>query len=343
MKRGHAFTTSGFIDGRHNLRFVSSDNRPEWMQANPGAIDASVQRALAQPSGGWFVVASSRSLRPHSLRRRAWTDLAASPRSFSVDGRDIVMWRPQPNAALLAGPAACPHLGADLGTGHISNGCLVCPWHGLGLTDRNHGAWKTFPVHDDGVLVWVQPQPSAPDATDAPLIAKRPDIYLEGIVTRAVICEPCDIIANRLDPWHGTHLHPYSFRNLVVVDMADDHIDMQVTYRIVGSQGVDVTARFHVPEPRTIVMTIVDGEGTGSVVETHASPAVHAGPGRPPLTNVIEAILVTSERPGFIYTLRGARIARPLITFAANRLWTDDAAYAARRYALRSSGWVPGQ
>ncbi len=278
------------------------------------------------------MVASSRSLRP--LR---------AVRGFTIDGRDIVMWRPQPDAPLLAGPAACPHLGADLSTGHISNGCLVCPWHGLGLTARGHGAWKPMRVHDDGVLAWVQPKPLAADATDAPLLAKRPDIYLDGVITRAVVCEPCDIIANRLDPWHGTHLHPYSFRNLAVVDMADDHIDMRVSYRIVGSRGIDVTARFHVPEPRTIVMTIIDGEGAGSVVETHATPSIYAAPGRPPRTTVIEATLATSERPGFVHALRGALVARPLIRFAANRLWTDDAAYAARRYALRSSGWVPGQ
>ena len=330
---------------------MSLDKRPDWVQANPGAINASVQRALAQPSGGWFVVASSRSLRPN-LRTNLRPNLRlgnlrggadASPHRFTVDGRDIVMWRPQPDAALLAGPAACPHLGADLGTGHIRAGCLVCPWHGLGLTARGHGPWKTFPVHDDGVLVWVQPDPSAADATDAPRLAKRPDLYLDGVITRAVICEPCDVIANRLDPWHGTHLHPYSFRAVQVVDMADDHIDMQVTYRIIGSRGIDVTARFHVPEPRTVVMTIIDGEGTGSVVETHASPVVHAAPGRTPRTNVIEASLATSDRPGFVHAVRSASLARPLITFAANRLWTDDAAYAARRYALRSSGWVPGQ
>ena len=40
---------------------------------------------------------------------------------------------------------------------------------------------------------------------------------------------------------------------------------------------VEVDAVFHCPEPRTIVMTIVEGEGKGSVVETHATPIA---PGR---------------------------------------------------------------
>ena len=35
---------------------------------------------------------------------------------------------------------------------------------------------------------------------------------------------------------------------------------------------MEVDARFHCPEPRTIVMTIIRGEGVGSDVETHATP-----------------------------------------------------------------------
>ena len=33
-----------------------------------------------------------------------------------------------------------------------------------------------------------------------------------------------------------------------------------------------VRAEFACPDARTIVMTIIDGEGAGSVVETHATP-----------------------------------------------------------------------
>ena len=54
-----------------------------------------------------------------------------------------------------------------------------------------------------------------------------------------------------------------------------DRFLVAVTFRI-GRLGVPVVAEFTSPEPRTIVMRIVDGEGTGSVVETHATPL---GPG----------------------------------------------------------------
>ena len=52
--------------------------------------------------------------------------------------------------------------------------------------------------------------------------------------------------------------------------------------------------------------------------------------------------MATSDRHGFVHARRGAAVARPLIRWAANRLWADDAAYAERRYALRMSGWKPG-
>ena len=95
-----------------------------------------------------------------------------------------------------------------------------------------------------------------------------------------------DVIANRLDPWHGAWFHPYSFARLEVLssppstgDVADDadRFLVAVTFRM-RRLGVPVIAEFTSPEPRTIVMRIVDGEGTGSVVETHATP-VGPGPG----------------------------------------------------------------
>ena len=313
---------------------MNPDERPDWVQANPAAIEASLQRALAKPSGGWFVVGDSRTFRSRRHRPCRWP--------VTVDGSDLVLWRPTPEGDLLGGPAACPHLGADLSTGQVLDGCLVCPWHGLRLTAAGHGHWRTVPVHDDGVLVWVQPDPTADDATPAPIIAPRPDVHLSGVIRRDATCEVADVIANRLDPWHGAHLHPYAFGHLRVVDPGEAHIDLRVSYRVVGSVTVDVTARFHVPESRTIVMTIIDGEGTGSVVETHATPLVRAAPGRPPRTAVIEATMATSDRHGFVHARRGAAVARPLIRWAANRLWADDAAYAERRYALRMSGWKPG-
>jgi Domain of unknown function (DUF5914) len=135
-------------------------------------------------------------------------------------------------------------------------------------------------------------------------------------VTRLVgVCEPDDIIANRLDPWHGAGFHPYSFTHLDVLtappvddDLAEDadRFLVAVTFRI-GRLRIPVVAEFTSPEPRTIVVRIVDGEGTGSVVETHATP-VDPGADRRPRTAVLEAVIAHSDRTGFVQARKaGAR------------------------------------
>ena len=92
------------------------------------------------------------------------------------------------------------------------------------------------------------------------------------MVRLEVRCDPEDIIANRLDPWHGVHFHPYAFASLTVLDLDDDVVKVRVAKRLIGRVVAETDATFHSPEPRCIVMTIVEGEGKGSVVETHATP-----------------------------------------------------------------------
>ncbi len=102
-----------------------------------------------------------------------------------------------------------------------------------------------------------------------------------------------------------------------------------------------VRAVFTTPEPRTVVMHITEGEGATSVVETHATPLAPDAAGRP-RTAVIEAVIATSERPGFAVARAAAPLLRPLMRRTAGRLWRDDLAYAERRWALRSNGTFPG-
>ena len=106
---------------------------------------------------------------------------------------------------------------------------------------------------------------------DEPVIADRPTGGTLHAVGRMVgVCQPSDIIANRLDPWHGAWFHPYSFTRLEVLETPTEQADrflVAVTFRI-GRLGVPVVAEFTSSEARTIVMRIVEGEGTGSVIET---------------------------------------------------------------------------
>ena len=76
-----------------------------------------------------------------------------------------------------------------------------------------------------------------------------------------------------------------------------DRFLVAVTFQI-GRLGVPVIAEFTTPGPRTVVMRIVDGEGQGSVVETHATP-LGAGRDGLPRTAVVEAVIAHSDRPHF--------------------------------------------
>ncbi|GAA1521049.1 DUF5914 domain-containing protein [Kribbella lupini] len=307
---------------------------PTYRDASPALIEAAVKRATARPSGNWFVFAASRDIR------------ADRPTGTTVAGTELVAWR-QTDGELRVGPGACPHLGAPLALGKIEHGQVVCRWHGMSVGD-DHGrnGWLAYPSHDDGVLCWVRlDRVGREEPTALPPVPQRPPgKQLDAVAVMTGRCEPVDIVANRLDPWHGAWFHPYSFSDLRVLqtpaetdDPADDRFLVDVTFRLGGPIGVPVRAEFTCPGPRTVVMRILEGEGEGSVVETHATP-LGADRDGVPRTAVIEATIAASDRPGFQVARRAAPLLRPAMKWAAARLWKDDLAYAERRYQLRSQG-----
>ncbi|MBF6301381.1 Rieske 2Fe-2S domain-containing protein [Nocardia amamiensis] len=308
---------------------VWSEQRPTYGQARPQLIEAALRSASQRPSGNWFVLAASRDI------------TAKRPFGTTVAGVEIVAWR-DTRGLLHAGPGACPHLGADLATARVHDGALLCRWHGLRIDGRCTPRWAPFPAHDDGVLTWVRLDTIGREQpTDTPILTARPaDTRVHAVITLTGICEPADIIANRLDPWHGSWFHPYSFAHLDVTRTPrqdDDRFLVTVTFRVTRHLGVPVEAEFTCPDPRTIVMRILSGEGAGSIVETHATPAGIDGDGRA-RTTVVEAIIADSARPGFRHAPRTLPLLRPLMRRAAQRLWRDDFSYAERRYHLRTQG-----
>ncbi|CAN5655325.1 DUF5914 domain-containing protein [soil metagenome] len=308
--------------------------RPTYQDAQPRIIESALRRSQARPSGNWYVLAASDKIR------------ADRPFGTSIGGVELVAWR-DAEQRLHVGPGACPHLGAALCTGKMDDGALICPWHGLRLTGDRAFGWRPLPGHDDGVLAWVRLDKVGGEIpTDAPILPSRPQGDRIAAVTRVTgVCEPQDIIANRLDPWHGSWFHPYSFAQLDVLSAPpaeadpppeEDRFVVAVTFHL-GRLGVPVIAEFTTPEPRTIVMRIIEGEGIGSVVETHATPMGVDPDGRS-RTDVLEVVIAHSDRPGFAHALRGGGLIKPVMRHAANRLWRDDLVYAERRYALRSAG-----
>jgi len=286
---------------------------PAWVEARPDWIAGAVTAAQARPGGGWFVLDASRRI-------------TERPRGFVVAGAPLVVYRA--GSRVIAGPDVCPHMGARLSEGRTERGELVCPWHGLRLGERPHGSWHPVPTHDDGVLVWVRLHEPGEPLTDQPVLPARPGRFIDGVVRIEARCDPRDVLANRFDPWHGTELHPHAFSRLQVLEIGDDHVVVRVAKRIAGPVAVEVDARFDSPERRSIVMTIVAGEGEGSVVETHATPIV---PGR---TAIVEALLATSKRLGPGGTRLLSRAIRPLLERGAHRLWIDDRPYVERLYEL---------
>ena len=234
-----------------------------WRLAKPARIAAALRTAQSRDAGGWFVAGASGDVgRTESVTR-------------GIAGREVVFWR---NSAgeLVAGPGACPHLGALLDKCPVMDGTMYCRWHGLALTQSGDQTWSPYRAYDDGVLLWVGLPTEGEDATARPALPARPPLpeSVSAVIAKPGICEPEDVIANRLDPWHGSWFHPYAFSHLAVDDDAsDDHVlVVDVTFRLSRTWGVPVRAEFTCPDRRTIVMHITEGEGAGSVVETHATP-----------------------------------------------------------------------
>lgn len=296
-----------------------------WRQARPARIDASLEHALARDPGGWYVVGRSSDVGTTSVTR-------------TIAGREVVLWRAV-DGSLRAGPGACPHLGALLDGCEVTRGQVRCRWHGMALDEHTGPSWPAMPALDDGVLLWVRLDTHGETPSGRPRLATRPDLSrsLTAVISRPAVCEPRDIIANRLDPWHGAWFHPYAFSHLEVDESLSgrDRLVLDVTFQVTGSIGVPVTAGFTCPDARTIVMTILRGEGEGSVVETHATPLGSDRLGRP-VTMMTEATIASSPRPGFAVAALAAPLIRPAMRMMAGRLWVDDLAYAERLWLLRS-------
>ncbi|PRC50654.1 2Fe-2S ferredoxin, partial [Mycobacterium sp. ITM-2017-0098] len=87
---------------------------PTYRQASPAVIGAALARSRQRPSGNWYTIAASSAI-------------TSKPFGVNVAGAELVCWRGT-DGRVLIGSARCPHLGADLCTGSVDRGQLVCPW-----------------------------------------------------------------------------------------------------------------------------------------------------------------------------------------------------------------------
>jgi len=289
-------------------------NQTDWVSADPVKIRTNFQKILQKPSGNWFVLGDRGKLCSKKHREVHF-----------VNGKELLLIRNQDQFCCISN--LCPHMGAPLSIGRFDGTRVTCAWHGLSLDCCSSHTNNRVPIYDDGYLIWVR-LPSNQQSSDTPYLCDRPSNGIGAVYQKVLRCNPEHVIQNRLDPWHGAHFHPHTFAHLQVYCEFEGALFLRVAYRVWKRVCIEVDARFHCPDPRTIVMTIMEGEGKGSIVETHATPL------SPGYTLLTELTIAYSSRPGFKVARVISPLLRPFIAHAMARLWKEDAAYAERRYYL---------
>lgn len=102
--------------------------------------------------------------------RRFWypvarsADVGDAPAEARLLGQDLVLWRPTPGEPVRAAGHRCPHRGAVLTDGWITDGCLVCPYHGWRWAAD--GACTLVPANGPEVAVPTRTRLGSVDAVE---------------------------------------------------------------------------------------------------------------------------------------------------------------------------------
>ena len=67
---------------------------PDWKQAQPAWIEAALERALALPSGGWYVVDGKRAI-------------GEGPARYRIAGEEYVVWRSEGSCIVWRREGSC--------------------------------------------------------------------------------------------------------------------------------------------------------------------------------------------------------------------------------------------
>ena len=211
-------------------------------------------------------------------------------------------------------------------TARCACGTLVCHWHGLALDGAPFAGWEPFPAHDDGVLAWVRldeaggERPLRAPGRPRPAAAggrrrRRPHRAPAGANPRT-----WSPTASTRGTAHGSTRTPSSTspcstppRSATGTARGLRRRGLLQGRRARGGAGHGAVHRPRAPHRGH---AHPDGEGQGSVVETHATPLGPDDRGRP-RTAVIEAVVATSRTPRIRPRARGR--ARPAPADARRR------------------------
>jgi phenylpropionate dioxygenase-like ring-hydroxylating dioxygenase large terminal subunit len=191
-------------------------------------------------------------------------DVTTEPVEFRLLDENYVVWRPAPNEAPHAAVNECPHRSAALSQGWITDGCLVCPYHGWRFDGS--GACVLIPSSDPDLpipprahvqsvlvderygLVWVcvgMPRAAIPTLPEL----EDPEYTLVHELIEAWHASAPRITDNALDVSHVAWVHRNSVGDSDNPRMSDftverdgDRLRFSVTYksRVAGVQASNV-------------------------------------------------------------------------------------------------------
>ena len=206
---------------------------------------------------GWYFIASRQDLLKARLLQKTWM------------GRNVVLWLDETDRICVA-EAICPHLGADLSPeagGRVSDGRLVCPFHGFEFDTSGSCAATPFgdPPRSARLLVFETreilglifawwgiegrgPQWSLPEAPPEEAGWSRMETW-----TTRFPGHPQETTENSVDMAHLRYVHGYDNVHRVGTTSIDGHLlesrfDFKRSRKIAGIATLtfDVSAYAHI-------------------------------------------------------------------------------------------------
>ena len=180
----------------------------------------------AEPCDGVLLVCRSSRLRRCGHPVAFSSQVGTAPAARMLLGTQVVLWR-TPNGWLRSALDRCPHRWAQLSAGTVTNGRLVCPYHGwqfgpdgavveipqpeAGASLPPSACLQVLPTVEAHGMVWIylEPQPSAPIPTIPEFDDSRFDRIEIGVIRYHA--SAAAIIDNNTDSTHVAFVHSGSF------------------------------------------------------------------------------------------------------------------------------------
>ena len=280
-----------------------STQAPTYADANPAVIRSALTRAQRRPSGNWYAFAASSQV--GAQRPRPGVPRWRGCRSWRGEAPTGACWWPRVPVRIWA--RTCPPRPSNAGRWCARGTVCGCR---TAVTVRGSRSRPTTMACCAG-CGWT-PSAARPRPTRR---SRRRGRGLPGWRRCPASKVSVSLAMSLPTDWTRGTAHgstrtrspdSRSSAHLPPTTSLPDELDrflVAVTFQI-GRLGVPVIAEFTAPGPRTVVMRIIDGEGQGSVVETHATP-MGAGRDGLPRTAVVEAVIAHSDRPHFGKALVG--------------------------------------